>query len=462
MRPLVRLSLLLLLVLLHSGFLSVRCVSQSKVVGEVRDNAGKGIEGARITMIAADGSLAASTISAQDGSFSINALDPGAYTIDAARPGHPEITRSKIVVVPGRASGVDLILGTQDPTKGGAVEIRSSEGYYDDAKYKPESVSGSDEAAGYSTGLEARSAQNILELTGQMADRSGDTSKLESVQQLRARLSKEGQNAEIFDLLGRSEEKAKDFGAAALAYSNAVQIRPSETYVFDWGNALLAQRAYPSAASAFEFGVAHFPESRRLKLGLAVARYFQGEYHAAVELFFLVSDLQPSDPRPYFFLSLNYPGANTQDLESMLARLRRFTNLDPKNGFAYFYYASALWNNVQHSTRLDEIESSLRRAIALQPDFPEAHFYLGAVLDERQLSSEAIAEFQRSVALQPRLESAHYRLAQLYSRTGQKSRAAKEFEIFELLRKQSQSYNESQCWTNSLLSKPQSSCATPE
>ena len=80
---------------------------------------------------------------------------------------------------------------------------------------------------------------------------------------------------------------------------------PSEEHLFDWGDSLLQLRASGPATEVFRAAIPP-PQSARLRVGLGIALYSQGEYRDAVQSFCDAADLAPSDPRPYQFLGEMY------------------------------------------------------------------------------------------------------------------------------------------------------------
>jgi tetratricopeptide (TPR) repeat protein len=70
-----------------------------------------------------------------------------------------------------------------------------------------------------------------------------------------------------------------------------------------------------------------------------------------------------------------------------------------------------LGNTLQELGRLDEAEASHRQAIALKPDYAEAHSNLGNTLKELGKLDEAEASYGQAIALKPDLAEAHHNLA---------------------------------------------------
>ena len=65
--------------------------------------------------------------------------------------------------------------------------------------------------------------------------------------------------------------------------------------------------------------------------------------------------------------------------------------------------------------RLDEAETSYRKAIALKPDYAEAHNNLGNILKEQGKLDESEACFRQAIELKPDFAEAHSNLLFLYS-----------------------------------------------
>jgi tetratricopeptide (TPR) repeat protein len=251
-------------------------------------------------------------------------------------------------------------------------------------------------------------------------------------------------NAELHNLLGEVEEGAGNFVAAAQEYQRAAHQEPNEKYIFDWGNELLRHRAYEPAVEVFAHGVARYPRSARLHIGLGIALYSRGQYDDAVDALLLATDLEPADPRPYLFLGRVFD-ISTPKAEEVTKRLERFVQLQPTNGLGRYYYAMSLWKGQRTQNAqadLTQIKSLLKSAATLHPTFPDAHLQLGNLYAGEKKFPEAIREYRQAVKVQPDLAEAHYRLAQAYARIGEKERAQEESELHDRLHKQQMAEDE--------------------
>src|SRR5215472_12251115 len=242
--------------------------------------------------------------------------------------------------------------------------------------------------------------------------------------------------AELHNLLGQVEEKDGNFVAAANQFEQAARMDPSEGNIFDWGSELLLHRTLEPAIEVFEQGSKLHPDSPRMAIGLGMALYSLGKYDEAVKSLLRAADLDPSDPRGYPFLSRAFDSSPSQANE-VIERFRRFAELQPTNGRAFYYYAVSLWKSKrEQDANLDvgQIEFLLKKSIALAPDLPEAHLQLANLYSDQKKYAESIPEYLRARELNPDLADVHYRLAQAYVRTGEKDLAQKEFTIYQQLR----------------------------
>jgi tetratricopeptide (TPR) repeat protein len=251
-------------------------------------------------------------------------------------------------------------------------------------------------------------------------------------------LSKRKDTAELHELLGEVEEKSGNYVAAANEYQRAAHMDPSESNIFYWGSELLLHQTLNPATEVFSEGVNRYPNSPRLAAGLGLALYWRDSYDDAVKALVKATDLAPSDPRPYYFLSKAYDRSHSQ-ADEVIERFRRFVELRPQDGRAVYYYAMSLWKGKQTETSgsyLDQVESLLERVIQLDPLFAQAHLELGNLYSQQGKYAQAVPEYQRALKLDAKLVDAYYRLGQAYVHLDQRELAQKEFQIHQQLYQQ--------------------------
>ena len=264
------------------------------------------------------------------------------------------------------------------------------------------------------------------------------TGRLTDARQLVQDLLKKKNTPELHNLLGEIEEKDGKFVAAANEYETAAHMDPSESNLFDWGSELLIHRTLEPAIEVFQHATERYPNSPRLLIGLGMALYSRGNYDEAVKSLLRAADLNPSDPGGYLFLSKAYDSSPSQ-ADEVIQHFRRFAELRPRNPRASYYYAMSLWKGKRAQDPgmdMQQIESLLKTAIALDPKFAEAHLQLGNLYSDQSKYAESIPEYERALELTPDLADIHYRLGQAYVHTGKKEQAQQQFQVYQQLRAQ--------------------------
>jgi tetratricopeptide (TPR) repeat protein/TolB-like protein len=115
--------------------------------------------------------------------------------------------------------------------------------------------------------------------------------------------------------------------------------------------------------------------------------------------------------------------SSPDDLTSALTHLHRATTLDAGLGEAHAWLAYALGR----AGRIDEAVVSSERAVALEPDFPLAHYFFAIILysstefgaDRWERRGRAVHELLTATRLEPGSQSSYHGLADLYLANGQ-------------------------------------------
>ena len=82
-----------------------------------------------------------------------------------------------------------------------------------------------------------------------------------------------------------------------------------------------------------------------------------------------------------------------------------------------------------------QVESLLKKAVALDPTLGVGYLQLGVLYSERKDFARAVSTYQDAITASPQLEEAHYRLAQAYKRTGDKAKAEQELQLYNQISK---------------------------
>src|SRR5207248_1870467 len=214
----------------------------------------------------------------------------------------------------------------------------------------------------------------------------GKTGRLNDGRNLVQDLLKQKETAELHNLLGEIEEKDGKFIEAENEYEKAAHMDPSESNLFDWGSELLVHRTLDPAVNVFQSAAEHYPNSPRLAIGLGMALYSRGNYDDAVKALLKAADLNPPDPRCYYFLSKAYDSSPGQ-ADEVIQRFHRFAELQPRNARALYYYAMSLWKGRRAqdaSVDFQQIDTLLKKSVDLDSGFPEAHLHEGKLYSEQK------------------------------------------------------------------------------
>jgi tetratricopeptide (TPR) repeat protein len=251
--------------------------------------------------------------------------------------------------------------------------------------------------------------------------------------QIVSEMIKQGDKAELHNLLGDINEVDGRLDDAAREYEIAARIDPNEKNLFDLGSDLLNHQGYRPALTVFEFAIQRYPKSAKLRVGLGVSYYSLGQYDNAVEALCRAVDLNPKDTKALDFLG------KMQDISSAYAQevekhLSDFAREYPSNAAAQYFYALSL---LKHGDSNRQAEHCLLRAIDLSPGFTDAHYQLGVFYQAQGSDNKAVAQFEIATSQRPIFVQAHYHLAQLYKKLGRVEMADKEFSLITAQKAQS-------------------------
>jgi tetratricopeptide (TPR) repeat protein len=249
-------------------------------------------------------------------------------------------------------------------------------------------------------------------------EQAGD---LAGAQDQTERMLEQKETAKLHALLAEVKDRRGDARAAMREYYRAAQIDSSEQTVFDLATFLLQHKQYvgglQDSIKFFRYGVQQYPQSSRMRVGLGVALYADSNYDKAVKVLCAAVDLDPTDRRPIEFLG------RAREVSPELAvevdrRLRDFVERYPESAATNYFYAVSLWDRGNESKNLEEIETLLKKAERISPDWYEPYYQLGVVYQSESRYAEAIKEMRRTVEIDSEFYPAHYRLAMLYKRAG--------------------------------------------
>lgn len=442
------------------------------VEGVVRSPAGDAVGDALVRLVGKDAAHSAEMKTKADGTFLFTVSEPGQYTVRAEKSGMRGGGSSKFELLAGEKKHLDLVLEPVAMTYPDSSVTSSTSKtsppameFDDKPNFTVAGVTDWNNAGMHGSDVTVRTSEALAKETLALKnDKRTENSGLdvkagvhslnsgESQEQLRAareqvrKMLATKDTADAHRLLGELDERLGDLLEAVGEYERAARMDPSEQNYFEWGTELLLHKADQPAVEVFTKGARMHPDSARMLAGLGAALYASGSYEEAARRLCEASDLKPADSAPYLFLGKMQKSA-TALLPCSEEKLAQFVREQPGNAWANYYYGIALWKRDRGSENLaglQQAETLLEKAAALDPKFGEAHLQLGILHSGRGKFEQAIQDYKKTIEVSPQLSEPHYRLGLAYRRVREEAKAEQEFRVYEEMEKAESAALESQ------------------
>jgi len=436
------------------------------VTGTVTGPSKVPIAGAKVTLVAADGSRQAVTAD-QDGHYSFPSLEPASYTLFAEAAGYQPATRADVRVAGGTSTTVDLLLtATGPPQPNQAPPTTQQPSFYDDTPLKASGVKTTIDAAGYSS--QAQSPRRLLSegpsLTGNAprAPEQGSPKAAEQERGLREALRANPASFDINHQLGEyylSEGGSKD-GIPYL--EKAQELNPGDCpNGYDLARAYLETKSPakaqlllqdltpckdtaelhnllghagealhdPSALSEFQVAAQMDPSEKNM-FDWGNELLLHEAVEPAIEVFQRGVTLYPKSLRMYIGLGIALYSGNLYD--AAIEALCHASDLDPSDPRPYLFLGKMYNVSKGHA---GEVAKRMKRFMETNPNNALAYYYgalslwKGAGNVEQGVDVTRVeALFRKSLALDPRSADAHLQLGILYHDQHREQEAMAEFQ----------------------------------
>jgi tetratricopeptide (TPR) repeat protein len=193
------------------------------------------------------------------------------------------------------------------------------------------------------------------------------------------------------------------------------------------GLVYLKHRTPALAQIVFEHGLAQAPNSARLWLWLGLSQYLGDDTARAQDSVQKALRIDPGLVDGYLVLGdmLESDGRLAEASELFHQAIEKRPDLF----IGYFYCGKVALENGE--TMQEQALTFLTKAIALNPDFADAHYEKGRALEQAGKLPAAAEEYKVSLLKNGNLSQAHYRLALIYRKLGQAQSANSELALFE-------------------------------
>ncbi len=218
--------------------------------------------------------------------------------------------------------------------------------------------------------------------------------------------------------------------AAIPYYQKALSLNPQRAEVnLDLGNVFLELGQTQQAIATYAQAIAVNSRLPQAHYSLGMAHQMQGNFEAAVQNYQRAIALQPG------YLEAHNNLGNLLLKQQQAARaIRHFKQaiaLVEQSELPPVQAAGPHANLARALEQTGDIDTAVqhyRKALHLQPHFPEVHNNLGDLYRDQNQMPEAIAHYERAIALQPDLPEAHSNLGMALLRIGDFRRGWAEFE----------------------------------
>lgn len=236
------------------------------------------------------------------------------------------------------------------------------------------------------------------------------------------------QSAPALALLAEAAEAAGDYEEAARSFESAARLDPSEPMIVAYGNELLQHRTFGPAIEILKYGTEKFPESQRMHLALGAAYFNNAMYSLAAPEFYTMLLHSPNDTLAADMLGRSCADTTAASLQECTA-LERFAKEHPENAVAATYAATAILQRPTETRDTQTAEQLLQSALHADPKLADAWYQMGILQQSRNQWNESAESLERAIALQPDFADAHYRLSRAYSHMGRREEAVAQVQL---------------------------------
>jgi predicted Zn-dependent protease len=223
-------------------------------------------------------------------------------------------------------------------------------------------------------------------------------------------------------------EKQGNYKAAAEHFQAAVDLDSSEPNLNALGLEFMRHWTFDAAIKVYEYGVSKYPASVRMKFGLGVAKYGKNDFQGAAPVF---SQLLAADPGNAMYADLLGRSCSlvAEPRGTGCDQLAQFAEQHPQNAEAATFAAASILRRPEGEEDFALAQHLLDQAIHSDPKLADAYLQLGILDGQQQRWQQSATALEKAIALRPEFAQAHYRLARAYMRLGKRDQAQREIAL---------------------------------
>jgi len=263
---------------------------------------------------------------------------------------------------------------------------------------------------------------------GIVAFRSGEFDK--AVGPLSRQLNSDPKDDLVRQMLGTVHYFSKDFKAAVTVLKpleSTIAAKPELAYFYCI--ALVQLQRNPEAIPIFN-RLAATSQSNAEALSYAAQGFMiLGDYERAVKEFRTVVTLAPTSPKAHAFIGQSLIRLNRFDQAEVA--FRQALAVDSADETSKYNLAFTL---IERKIRTDEAATLLQEALAIRPDYADAHYQLGKLYSETGQGEKAIEHLEAAARADRTKDYVFYQLSIAYRRASRKSDADNALKTYQELK----------------------------
>ncbi len=239
--------------------------------------------------------------------------------------------------------------------------------------------------------------------------------------------------ARLLDYTGSVYFLNRDYLHAAVAWKKSEAIGPLNPQLrFSLAMAYVQMQKPDWARPVLESLATHDAKQALYPYWLGRLDYDGHRYPEAIRHFQHAIELDARMARAYDNLGLCYYYQNQNDLA--VENYRKAIELDRDAPYPSPWPYLNLAITLQFQSKFSEAETNLRHALLIDPNFAQAHFQLGLVLEQTERPEAAIEELRQAAKLDAGYAEPHMAMARIYRRLGKEDDARQEAQTYLRLR----------------------------
>jgi Tfp pilus assembly protein PilF len=247
---------------------------------------------------------------------------------------------------------------------------------------------------------------------------------------LEAAVARGNDSAAVYALLAEVYEQSGHVENAIPAMRLAIQRDPqSERNRFAYAVLLTNTNAPAAAVIRVEESLKDFPSSSRLWFALGFANFKLDKNEEAERALRKAIELDPKFAPAFAYLGLIR--ARTGAYGEAISLYESALKADAKLAVVHHLIADAMLKQMNADARV--IETHLKQAVAMDPEFMPARLSLGKLFMRSQRWAEAAAQFEQVIKLDPNVPDGYYQLGLAYGRLKRSAEAQSAMASFKRL-----------------------------